>query len=313
MSFTYGFYNSLNHDRQYDAIQMSSIFDGIILDGIFMSIGNRFTVSANGLDMLITVGTGRAWFDHTWNLNDAPYPLEVPEAELILKRIDAVVLEVNAEVSSRENSLKIVKGTPSSNPVRPTMIHTATINQYPLAFINVGVGVTSIRQADITNMVGTSSTPFVTGVLEGIDIDELVAKWEDQWDAFFEAETADMEATNARWKEQWEAWFSEFVTSHAKEFAIWMNESKEHFEEWFHELEILLDGDVATNLAKAIADLNARTKELEKFSSDIRTEYTIYDSLQDSENEKILDSEGNPIETRVIFMLKPNVSCGLIN
>lgn len=307
MSFTYGFYNSLNHDRKYDAIQMSSIFDGIILDGVFMTIGNRLTVSANGLDMLITVGSGRAWFDHTWNLNDAPYPLEIPEAELILKRIDAVVLEVNSEVSSRENALKIVKGTPSSNPVRPTMIHTATVNQYPLAFIDVGVGVTSIRQADVTNMVGSEETPFVTGPLEGMDIEELVAKWEDQWNAFFEAETADMEATNAYWKTQWETWFNEFVLARNNQFTDWMTESEEAFQTWFDQLQVLLDGDVAANLANAIADLNARTKELEKFSSNIQTEYSILDVLQDSNGENILDSEGESIGTRVIFMLKPNV------
>ena len=34
MSVTYGFYNSLNGDRRYDANQMSAIFDGLIIDGV---------------------------------------------------------------------------------------------------------------------------------------------------------------------------------------------------------------------------------------------------------------------------------------
>ena len=39
MSVTYGFYNSINGDRKYNALEMSSIFDGIIVDGVYMSIG----------------------------------------------------------------------------------------------------------------------------------------------------------------------------------------------------------------------------------------------------------------------------------
>ena len=39
MAVTYGFYNSLNKDRVYNAEQMSSIFNGIITDGVFASIG----------------------------------------------------------------------------------------------------------------------------------------------------------------------------------------------------------------------------------------------------------------------------------
>ena len=46
MSFTYGFYNSKNHDRTYNAEQMSSIFDGLIEDGIYESIGGAFLVKS---------------------------------------------------------------------------------------------------------------------------------------------------------------------------------------------------------------------------------------------------------------------------
>ena len=34
MAVTSGFFNSVNHDRLYDAEQLSSIFDGIIIDGV---------------------------------------------------------------------------------------------------------------------------------------------------------------------------------------------------------------------------------------------------------------------------------------
>ena len=89
MSVTYGFYNSKNHDRRYDAIQMSSIFDGIIRDGVLQHFGTAMMVKESE-GMMVNVGIGRAWFNHTWTLNDALLPLTLPLSEVILNRIDAV-------------------------------------------------------------------------------------------------------------------------------------------------------------------------------------------------------------------------------
>ena len=44
MTVSSGFFNSVNHDRLYDAEQVSSIFDGIIEDGVCESIGEAFMV-----------------------------------------------------------------------------------------------------------------------------------------------------------------------------------------------------------------------------------------------------------------------------
>ncbi len=228
MSVTYGFYNARNHDRRYNAIQMSSIFDGIINDGIYMSIGDQLVVKANS-GMMVTVGTGRAWFNHTWTLNDALLPIELPLSEVILNRIDAVVLEANGQESVRANTLKVVKRKPATTPVRPTITNTNTVHQYPLAFVSVKSGVTEIRQADITNMVGTSSAPFVTGIIKTINIDSLVAQWQDQWRAFYGAQTADMEQTNNFWKAQWRTWFQAQTTEIQEAYLNWEHQWEEFF------------------------------------------------------------------------------------
>ena len=44
MAVTYGFYDSTGGDRKYNALQMGSIFDGIIQDGVYANIGNAFQV-----------------------------------------------------------------------------------------------------------------------------------------------------------------------------------------------------------------------------------------------------------------------------
>ena len=46
MSVTSGFFDSINGDRKYNAEQMSSIFDGIVTDGVFQNIGEAFRVQS---------------------------------------------------------------------------------------------------------------------------------------------------------------------------------------------------------------------------------------------------------------------------
>lgn len=320
MSVTYGFYNSLNHDRRYDAIQMSSIFDGIIRDGIFMSIGTRFQVLADS-EMMVTVGTGRAWFDHTWTLNDSLLPISIPQSEVILNRIDAIVIEVNAEPAVRANSIKVVKGTPSSKPARPTLTNTATVHQYPLAYISVGAGVTSIRQADITSMIGQGSTPYVTGILETINIESMVRQWEDQWQKFFEDQTddmqdanehwkyeweswyktyrGDMEQTGQDWKKQWEEWYKQFTESGTENFDQWRDETNATFEEWFRRIQELVEGDEKTDLPAEVEKLEERLKLLETFTDEVYNNHALWYKLYDNQvtvhHDYILDSAGDQI------------------
>lgn len=185
MAFTCGFFNSQNGDRKYNAEQMASIFDGLIKDGVYDTIGEIFAVTP-GTGMQVLVGSGRAWFDHTWNNNDAPYPLAITAADVSLPRYDAVVLETNHSDTVRTNRLRVVTGTPASNPVKPTMTSTANVKQHPLAYIKVTAGATAITQSMIQVVVGTSECPFVTGIIETAQIDALFQQWNGEFDAWFE-------------------------------------------------------------------------------------------------------------------------------
>ena len=184
MALTSGFFNSKNHDRLYDATQISTLFEGLINDGVYQGVGNIFKVSAsNGMN--VTVDTGRAWFNNTWTRNDALIVLTVPTAEQVLKRIDAVVIEVNSLETVRNNSIKIVKGTPASNPAKPSLTKNDDVHQYPLAYITVDPNVTVITQQKIQNAVGTSACPFVTGIIDTLDIDDLIAQWSSEFNVLF--------------------------------------------------------------------------------------------------------------------------------
>lgn len=185
MAFTCGFFNSENGDRKYNAEQMSAIFDGIIADGVFTTIGDHMAVSA-GTGMQVLVGTGKAWFDHTWNVNDAAYPLTIAASDVTLSRIDAIVLETNHSDSVRLNKLRVVQGTVASSPVKPTLTNSEKVHQHPLAWVTVAPGVTQIAASAIENAVGTSACPFVTGVIETTAIDDLFNQWNGEFDEWFD-------------------------------------------------------------------------------------------------------------------------------
>lgn len=254
MSVTYGFYNSLNGDRKYDALQVSSIFDGLIIDGVFASIGTAFAVKAAG-GLTVNVGIGKAWFNHTWTLNDAILPLEAPESEVLLDRIDAVVLEVNGMESVRENSIKFISGNPSSAPVRPTLENEGNVHQYPLCYIYRKFGSTVITQADITPMVGTTATPFVTAILQTISLDELLGKWQDELDQFVDARSQDVDDWIASEENDFTAWFDQMKTDLTSEQATldqWIASEQADFLAWYNQMKGQLGTDAAGNLQNEI-------------------------------------------------------------
>lgn len=250
MSVSSGFFNSLNGDRKYNAAQMSAIFDGLIIDGVFASIGTAFAVKAAG-GLTVNVGVGKAWFDHTWTVNDSILPMTAPEAEVLFDRIDAVVLEVNGMESVRENTIKFVKGNPSSAPSRPTLTNEGNVHQYPLCYIYRKYGTAVINQADITPMVGTESTPFVTGILQTISLDELLGKWQDELDRFTDARSQEVDDWIAREESDFTAWFNKMKADLQQEQTVldqWIASEQADFLAWYNQMKDQLSGDVAGNL-----------------------------------------------------------------
>lgn len=250
MSVSSGFFNSLNGDRKYNAEQMSAIFDGLIIDGVFASIGTAFAVKAAG-GLTVNVGIGKAWFDHTWTVNDSILPMTAPEAEVLLDRIDAVVLEVNGTESVRENTIKFVKGNPSSAPSRPTLTNEGNVHQYPLCYIYRKYGTAVINQADITPMVGTESTPFVTGILQTISLDELLGKWQDELDRFTDARSKEVDDWIAQEESDFTAWFNKMKADLQQEQTVldqWIASEQADFLAWYNQMKDQLSGDVAGNL-----------------------------------------------------------------
>lgn len=186
MAFSYGFYNSLNGDRKYDSEDISRMFDGILMDGIVGAVGDTFAVNASS-GTIVTVASGRAWFNHTWTYNDAPMQIDCKVAPVLSDRYDAIVLEINASSDVRKNSIKVIAGSEAASPTKPTMESSEFVHQYPLAYILRKAGESAISQGNIENTVGTSECPLCTGVLKTMTTDQILAQWDAQFNTWFES------------------------------------------------------------------------------------------------------------------------------
>lgn len=203
---TCGFYNSQNRDRKYNTDQITMAISSLINDGVFQNIGSALAVSENtGLD--IVVGDGYAWFNTRWTYNDTLYPITMDISEVLLDRIDAVILEIDESNSVRDNDIKFIKGTPAGVPIKPVMTNNEFVHQYPLAYIYRTAGNNNIVQANITPAIGTSECPFVTGVLASIDIDFLFTQWTSQFNIWFQAIQTDSEENQDALYAAFDAWF----------------------------------------------------------------------------------------------------------
>lgn len=172
MSVSSGFFNSVDGDRKYDAVQFSSIFDGMINDGVFEDFGDAFAVTP-GVGLSVIIGTGRCWFNHTWTYNSTPITMTLDSSSPDGSRWDAIALKIDHSEEVRENSIIKVNGAVSSNPTKPTFTPTSNTFYYPLAYVKVNQSASSIGVDNIDLVVGTDACPYATIVSSGVNFDVL--------------------------------------------------------------------------------------------------------------------------------------------
>ena len=145
MAVTYGFFNSVNGDRKYNAEQMSEYFRGIINEGVYQHLDGGLAVTA-GTGLAVNVAAGRAIIQNRWIQNSAAMSLTIAAASETYARKDAVVIRLNW--SSRSISIAVKTGTPAASPVAPSMTRNSTTYEMALAYVNVAANATSVTVTD---------------------------------------------------------------------------------------------------------------------------------------------------------------------
>ncbi len=207
MAITYGFWNALKqsdgtYDRVYNSDQISEMFEGLLSDGVFESVGDALIVKEKS-GLAVEIGTGRAWIGDRWMKNDAKLDITLAAAHLTLNRWSAIVIK--ADYSNRVITIEEKAGTPATSPTKPTMTYNDSIKEKCLAYVYVGKGVTSITQTNITDCrADTSICGWVTGVIKQVDTSQLFL----QYQTAYEQQLANMQAWQAEQELAFSTWFS---------------------------------------------------------------------------------------------------------
>lgn len=185
MAWTYGFFDSINNDRLYNADMMSSIFEGLISDGVYESVGNKLAVTPNS-GMVIQIGTGRGWFDKRWVNNDSPYLITLEDADVILNRYAAICIRVDTNEDVRTAEPYVKYSEFATTPVKPSMTRTEKVKEYCLAYVYIGAKATNITASVITDTRGNNSLcGWVTGLIEQLSTTTLFEQWEAVFNNWF--------------------------------------------------------------------------------------------------------------------------------
>ena len=182
MALRYGFFNSVNHDRLYDADDISNYYLKLISNGVFATPANSMQVQAReGMTVSVTAGWG--FINCKWLDNSAAYMLTLDASDVVLNRIDRIVMRLNPDEAHRNMEIAIKKGTPASTPVPPSLTRVENgVWELSLAQVYIGAGVTEITQSKITDERGNNEVcGWVTGLIDQINTTNLFA----QYDAAF--------------------------------------------------------------------------------------------------------------------------------
>lgn len=175
--WTSGFFNSVNGDRAYNAQQMSEIFEGLITDGVYESVGDKMAVQPNS-GMTIQIASGRGWFGKHWVNNDTAYTLTLEASDVTLNRYAAICVRVDESESVRSVEPYVKYGEYATNPTRPAVTRTDTIKEYCLAYVLIKAGATTITAANIEDTRGNNSVcGWVTGLIEQLSTTTLFEQW----------------------------------------------------------------------------------------------------------------------------------------
>lgn len=169
MSHNSGFFPSQNGDREYDADDFRKFVMSFVGDGLTRIDGDEsgFEVIAESpASMNVVVGKGSAIIKGSWLNPDSDTTISIPTASSSGNRYDAIVLEFNNTVGTRAVTISVVQGTASANPDYPDMIDTDSIKQLPIAYVYVGIGVTSIDDSNIIDNRGTNSCPYASATMD---------------------------------------------------------------------------------------------------------------------------------------------------
>ena len=122
MAFSSGFFNSKNLDRTYTAENFNDYLSSIICNGILDTYGQMFKLTAASSGLKVNLGTGKAWINGHYFINDARYSIDLSSyQDESLPRYVGIALYLDTTEAVRSVTLKLFPGTPAESPQLPSI------------------------------------------------------------------------------------------------------------------------------------------------------------------------------------------------
>ena len=179
MAQRYGFFNSVNNDRVYDASDVARFLKKFFTNGVF---NNTLQVSSND-NMTVTVSSGNANIEGYGYENDDNLILDIDEADSTLSRIDSVILRL--DLSNRQITAMILQGSYASEPSQPSIVRTGSIYDLRLANISVPAETTRITSDLITDTRFTNDCGNVTQTVLSLSTENIFKQYETMFYSWF--------------------------------------------------------------------------------------------------------------------------------
>ena len=159
--FSFPFDVSVAGDRTVTADTFATMLNSLVSNGVVSGADDGLAVSQSSTPaMSVSVATGRAFIGHTskrrYYRNTAAVTLTIEAADGSNPRDDLIVLEMAEATGTRAVNLKVVKGTAAGSPSDPSLTTTEATYQFAIARVRVGAGVSTIVNANITDLRSTT-------------------------------------------------------------------------------------------------------------------------------------------------------------
>lgn len=277
MKEDFGFFNSKDHDRVYNAKDWADYFLPFFRTGVFN--GHLQIIENEG--MSVKANPGYAWIDgykyHLWD--EGVLDLEMASGNM--NRKDSIVLRLDLtnkwiRIFCKTGSYYAGTATPPAPEI------SATVHEIVIAHISVAAGTTRITQSMIEDTrMNKEICGWVCGAVEQIDFSQITAQFEgffadyrknisdefkqfkknagdysDQFVAWVVEKKAEITTWKGKEEEEFDAWVQDFVNK----WESWLlGETKgwqEEIIDWFNNLREQLTENAAVSLQEQIGNLN---------------------------------------------------------
>lgn len=165
------------YDRAADSSVLRRWMANYFTDGVFHGVNSMGMRVTPGAGMEVSVSPGAVSIQGAIGIEDVARKL-VLSASGTSARIDTVVARLNLETDVRSVDLYVVTGTPSQNPVRPSLTRNMSIWELGLADIRVNAGSSQLTITDITDTrYDQTRCGAVSCPLSQIDTSTILEQW----------------------------------------------------------------------------------------------------------------------------------------